>query len=116
MRNMSLVLAAVIALTASFAFAQSKKHEDQTRSLQGIVTTDDGAPAPGAVVYLKNLKNLQVRSFITQEKGEYVFHGVSTDVDYEVKAVFNGASSATKGLSSFDSKKDAVINLKLEKK
>jgi hypothetical protein len=41
---------------------------------------------------------------------------LSPDVDYELKADFQGASSGPKTLSSFDSKKKAVINLKLNKK
>jgi len=37
-------------------------------------------------------------------------------LDYELKADFQGASSGTKTLSAFDSRKEAVINLKLNKK
>jgi len=64
---------------------------------------------------LKNTKTLQIRSFITKDHGAYYFHGLSTDIDYELKAEYQGASSPTKTLSSFDSRKQAVINLKLNK-
>jgi hypothetical protein len=37
-------------------------------------------------------------------------------VDYELKADFQGASSSTKTVSSFDSRKDVVLNLKLNPK
>jgi hypothetical protein len=100
---------------APAGFAQ-KKGENATRSVQGAVTNSDDASVAGAVVYLKNVKTLQVRSFITQENGEYHFYELSPDVDYELKAEFQGASSGPKTLSSFDSKKLATINLKLNNK
>jgi hypothetical protein len=70
----------------------------------------------GAVVYLKNTKTLQIRSFFTQKDGSYYFHDLSPDIDYELKAEFSGASSGTHTLSSFDSRKLATINLKLNSK
>ena len=70
----------------------------------------------GAVVQLKNTKNLQIRSFVTKEDGTYYFHGLSPDVDYELRADFQGASSASKTVSSFDSRKDVILNLKLNPK
>ena len=36
--------------------------------------------------------------------------------DYELRATFDGASSGTKTLSSFDSRQKATINIKIEKK
>jgi hypothetical protein len=100
---------------APAGFAQ-KKGENATRSVQGAVTNMDDSVAAGAVVYLKNVKTLQVRSFITKEDGQYHFYELSPDVDYELKADLQGATSSPKTLSSFDSKKLATINLKLNKK
>jgi hypothetical protein len=100
---------------APAGFAQ-KKGEDATRSVQGAVTNADESAAVGAVVQLKNMKTLQVRSFITKEDGQYHFFELSPDVDYELKADLQGASSGAKTLSSFDSRKKATINLKLNKK
>ena len=57
-----------------------------------------------------------MRSVITQEKGEYHFAGLSVNIDYELRAEYKGASSATKNLSVFDSRKKANVNLKLDKK
>ena len=114
MRTVGTILA-VLLLVASLGTAQ-KKGEEPNRSVQGVVSSPEEAPVSGAVVQLKNTKTLQIRSFITQEKGSYYFHGLSPDVDYELKADFQGASSGTKTLSAFDSRKEAVINLKLNKK
>jgi protocatechuate 3,4-dioxygenase beta subunit len=112
------VAAALLLAGAMAAFAASKKGADQnTRSVQGTVFEANDAPVNGAVVQLKNTKTLQIRSFITKENGAYYFHGLSPDVDYELRADNNqGASSPTKTLSSFDSRKEAVLNLKLSKK
>ena len=114
-------LTAAAMLCAAFGWAQSykdtygKKVENHTRSVQGVVTGADEKPVPGAVVQLKNTKTLQIRSFITQDNGTYYFHELSTDVDYELRADYHGASSGTKSLSSFDSRKQATLDLKLKK-
>lgn len=103
----------VLAL-ATFAFGQKKSKEPQEKSISGIVTDATGNPVPGAIVQLKNTKTLQVRSFIAKEMGDYYFQGLAIDADYEVKADFNGKSSATRTLSSFDSRPEARINLQLK--
>jgi hypothetical protein len=90
--------------------------DTNTRSVQGSVTTPDESAAVGAVVQLKNMKTLQIRSFITLDDGTYHFFELSPDVDYELKADFRGTTSGTKTLSSFDSRKKAIINLKLNNK
>ena len=117
MRKTLAATTAVLLLCTCGLLAQGKKKsEETTRSVQGVVRTTEDAPAVGAVVQLKNTKTLQIRSFITKENGSYYFHELSPDVDYELKADFQGASSQTKTLSVFDSKKSATINLKLNAK
>jgi len=103
----------LLLVCAPAGFAQK---ESATRSVQGSVSNPDDSAAVGAVVQLKNMKTLQIRSFITLQDGTYRFFELSPDVDYELKADFQGASSGPKTLSSFDSRKKAVINLKLNKK
>ena len=103
----------VIAL-ATAAFGQGKKKEPAERSVSGVVTNESGEPVPGAIVQLKNMKTLQVRSFIAKDKGEYYFNGLSTDIDYEFRAEWNGKSSNTRTLSSFDSHTTLIFNLQLK--
>jgi hypothetical protein len=113
-RNLVLMTLAICALTLS-CWAQSKNEDTNTRSVQGNVTDGSGKSAQGAVVQLKDMKTLQIRSFITQADGAYHFAGLNTNVDYELKAANqNGSESASKTLSVFDSKKTATINLKLK--
>ena len=85
-----------------------------TRSVHGKVTNPAGVVVNGAVVLLKDTKTLQVRSFITPKDGQYHFYGLSMNVDYQLRAEYQGAASNTKTLSVFDSKKDSEINLKLK--
>lgn len=107
-------LQALGTLTASTAFGQKKSKEPTEKSISGVVTDAGGNPVPGAVVQLKNMKTLQVRSFIAKEMGDYVFMGLPLDADYEVKAEANGKTSSTKTLSNFDSRTEAKINLQLK--
>ena len=117
MKRLWIVAFSALLLSAALLDAQKKKDETAgTRSVQGSVTDTEDNAVNGAVVQLKNNKTLQIRSFITQKDGAYYFHGLSPDVDYELKAEYQGAASGSKTLSTFDSRKEAVINLKLNKK
>ena len=111
-KRFGVVLLAV--LLAGFLFGQKKEKAPAERSVTGIVTAADGAAVAGAIVQLKNMKTLQVRSFIAKEKGDYYFHGLSTDVDYELTAQSAGHSSAKRTLSTFDSHPEVTINLQLK--
>jgi hypothetical protein len=86
------------------------------RSIKGIVLSSSGAPVPGAVVLLKDAKTLQVRSFVAEKDGEYRFFGLSTDVNWELRAEKDGLTSKTKTVSVFDSHTTVRLNLKLVKK
>ncbi|HBY59333.1 MAG TPA: carboxypeptidase regulatory-like domain-containing protein [Solibacterales bacterium] len=109
-------------LCAGFAAAQltnkkrEKPQDTSVRALTGVVRDAEENPVEGAVVKLKDMKTLQVRSFITPADGTYHFHGLSRTVDYEVKADSKGAATPTRTLSSFDDRLKAIINLKLEPK
>lgn len=86
-----------------------------TRSIEGTVLTKDGAPVAGAVVLIKDGKTLQVRSYVAQADGKYHFYGLSTDINYELRAQANGRTSPVKTVSVFDSHKLVKLNLKLKK-
>jgi len=112
-----LILAVALACAALLTAQKKKKDEDAgTRVLQGMVTESDDQPVKNAVVQLKDLRTLQIRSYLTKEDGSYHFAGLKIDTDYQVKASLGAETSGTKTLSVFDSRKLATINLKLEKK
>ena len=113
----TMVIAVLTVACAGLSFAQKKEREDPNiRSLQGQVNDPDEKPVAGAVVQLKDMRTLQVRSFITEANGGYRFSGLRADTDYEIKADYNGMSSDNKRLSNFDTRKIALVNLKLNKK
>ena len=96
--------------------AQQKNEDTNTRTVEGKVTNAADQPVAKASVLLKNTKTLQIRSFITQDDGSYHFAGLGTDVEYQLQARGpDGASSSWKTLSVFNSKKTAIIDLKLNK-
>lgn len=108
----------VLALAAT-ALAQETKEEKKLakteRTVTGTVTDANGKMIDGAVVQLKDERTLQVRSFITQKDGGYHFSGLKVDNDYQLEARFSGMTSGWKTLSIFDTRKQPVINLKLDK-
>lgn len=88
----------------------------RARAIQGVVLSSSGAPVSGAIVLLKNGKTLQVRSYVAQKDGAYHFYGLSTDVNWQLRAEAGGLTSKTKTVSVFDSHPQVRLNLKLEKK
>ncbi len=109
-------LGALALLLTAPGFAQRSKKDPPLRAVHGIVTDGAENPLHKAVVQLKNLKNLQVRSFYTDEKGAYRFHGLDPELDYELKAQYNEAAAGPRTVSSFDSRRELVINFKLDVK
>ena len=107
---------ALIAMATGLLAQKRDRSEPTVRSVEGTVRSTDDAPVEGAVVQLKDTKSLQVRSFITRSDGNYHFQGLNPNVDYELKAEYQGTSSDTKTLSVFDSRTKAVIHLRIPKK
>ena len=110
-------LTALSIICVALLAQDNKKLNDDpnTRSVQGVVSVAGGKPASGAVVQVKDTKTLQIRSYVTHEDGEYHFAGLSTNVDYELKAdTPSGQSSGTKRLSNFDGRKTAIVNLQVK--
>lgn len=104
------ILSLVVFMSAVFATASDAT---AARTLQGQVMKGGETPLPGAVVYLKNTKTMAVRSFISDNSGNYRFTSLSPNVDYEVHAEYKGSKSDVKTLSAFDSRATATINLKV---
>src|SRR5229473_1070752 len=103
---LSLALAAAFAVSSAAQTKKEKKEEASARSLQGQVSDPDDKPVVGAVVQLKDMRTLQVRSFITQDDGTYHFSGLKGDIEYQLTAKAGDASAGPKTLSIFDSRKE----------
>ena len=110
---LSLAALAVSGAVVSWA-APEKKKESTLRTLEGYVYGQGDTPLPAAVVYLKNTKTLAVKSLYASDDGSYRFNALSPNTDYEIFAEYKGKRSDTKTLSSFDSRTQARINLKID--
>jgi protocatechuate 3,4-dioxygenase beta subunit len=115
-RWIAIWLALLLALTVSAAAQGDKKHEAQLRTVHGSVLDKGENPVGGAVVYLKNVKTLSVKTYIADDSGRYRFSGLDPNVDYEIHAEKEAMISANRTISSFDSRKDIPLSLKLDKK
>ena len=112
-------LAVVMALGIAFclpAAAQDKKSDAQLRTIRGTVLDKEETPIPSGVVYLVNVKTQAVKTYIADEAGNYRFSGLDPNVDYEVHAEHKDMMSPTRTISSFDSRRDVEIVLKLSRK
>jgi Carboxypeptidase regulatory-like domain len=109
-------LVLILTVFAAVGVAQDKKHEVQLRTVRGVVADKSDSPVSGSVVFLKNVRTNSVRSSYTDDTGSYRFSGLDPNADYELHAEKEGAKSPTRTVSSFDSRKDIVLNLKIDKK
>jgi Carboxypeptidase regulatory-like domain len=107
-----LLLVGLLTVMASGLAAQGP----QLRTVHGVVMDKSESPVVSAIVFLKNTRTNAVRSYITDDQGNYRFSGLDPNVDYEIYAEKDGLKSAPRTVSSFDSKKEIVINLKLDRK
>lgn len=103
----------VLGFLALSTAAQGGKNAPRERSLVGHVFDKDNQPVSRAVVYLKNTRTKVTGTYITEQDGSYRFPWLASDVDYELHAEFHGAKSDTKIISSFDTRKQFDIVLKL---
>jgi len=109
------LLALILAMAATL-IAPAAQAQTGSRTLVGFVFNKAEQPLPNAIVYLKNTKTLNVKTFIAGGDASYRFTALSPNVDYEVWAEYQGAKSDTKTLSSFDTRPNARINLKVNTK
>jgi protocatechuate 3,4-dioxygenase beta subunit len=114
-------LALLLALTAfgispAGARNQDRKGEAALRTIHGSVLDKSENPVPSSVVYLLNVKTQAVKTYIADDAGAYRFSGLDPNVDYEVHAEHNDMTSSNRTVSSFDSRHDIEVTLKLSRK
>jgi hypothetical protein len=96
------------------ATAGAEQRGPAQRIVSGKVVDKGDTPLKGSVVYLKDDKTLSVKSFIADDAGGFRFGQLSQTTDYELWAELNGKKSNTRTISSFDSKNEFVMNLKID--
>ena len=84
------------------------------RVVKGVVLAPDSSPVVGATVFIKQQKTKGVRSYTTTERGRFQFAQVNMAEDYDLWAEKDGKKSAVKTVSSWDTRKEFEIELKLK--
>lgn len=110
------LLAALVGGLAISAGAQDKKGETPLRTVHGSAVDKNDNPVPSSVIYLLNVKTQSVTTRIADDSGNYRFSGLDPNVDYEVHAEHDDLMSPTRTISSFDSRRDIEVILKLSHK
>jgi hypothetical protein len=123
MRRLTAMAAVLLACGASFAVTTARATEliqrggqGEARTLVGHVVDDREQPLAKAIVYVKNTKNLAIKTYISEPDGTFRFSGLAPNIDYEVYAEHQGARSDTKTLSGFDSRRQVNMTLKIKRK
>ena len=106
-------LSAVPRIAAATTAATQTTKVPKLRTVEGEVCRRDGSPVQGAVVYLKDEKSLAVKSYLSDEQGQFHFRQLSMSLDYDLWAELNGKRSKTKSISQFNSKPDLHYKLRL---
>jgi hypothetical protein len=115
--------AAFAALAAGLAGVRTNSNSLVSTSAQAQATgmrvvsgavLDGDDPVIGATVFLKNQKTKAIRSYSSTEKGHYYFAQVNMVDDYDLWAEKGSKKSPVKTVSSWDSRKDFVSDLKLK--
>ena len=111
-----LAFGVLFALPTAGATAVFQRGQGEARTLVGHVVDDREQPLQKAIVYLKNTKNLAIKTYISEPDGTFRFSGLAPNIDYEVYAEHEGGRSDTKTLSGFDSRRQVSVTLKIKGK
>ena len=84
------------------------------RSVKGAVVDANSVPVAGATVFIKQQKTKGVRSYTSTANGRFQFAQVNMAEDYDLWAEKDGKKSAVKTVSSWDSRKEFEVELKLK--
>ena len=103
---------ASLSLPSTPLIAQSQAQ----RVVQGKVVDKSDAGLKGATIFLKDGHSLAIRSYIAADDGTFRFGQVAPNTDYQLWAEFAGKKSAVKNISSFDSRAEFNITLKIDTK
>lgn len=84
------------------------------RAVDGTVVDADSAPVTGATVFLRNTKSKSIRSYTSTKDGRFRFVQVNMSEDYDLWAEKEGKKSAVKTVSSWDTRKELEVELRLK--
>ena len=88
--------------------------ENLRKSVLGQVADMEGRGLARAVVHLKNNRNQEIKTHISNAQGNFHFRDLDPNADYEVHAELQESSSSKRSVSSFDSSKEIYLVLKID--
>jgi hypothetical protein len=94
--------------------AEAQAQNFGMRVVRGEVLDANSAASAGATVFLRDLKTKSIRSYTTAADGKFQFTQVDMSEDHELWAEKDGKKSATKTISSWDTRKDFVCELRFK--
>jgi hypothetical protein len=113
LKSVASVSAILLVFSLAASAAPDKKDKQVGRLLFGKVLDPQDNPVPDAVVYVTNTRTRAVKTYIVGNDGSYRFPALSSAIDYEVYAQFNGKKSDTKSVSQFDDRSQVYLVLKV---
>jgi hypothetical protein len=114
LKSVASVSAILLLFSLAASAAPDKKDKQVGRLLFGKVLDPQDNPVPDAVVYVTNTRTRAVKTYIVGNDGSYRFPALSSAIDYEVYAQFNGKKSDTKSVSQFDDRSQVYLVLKVD--
>ena len=114
LKSVASISAILLVFSLAASAAPDKKDKQVGRLLFGKVLDPQDNPVPDAVVYVTNTRTRAVKTYIVGNDGSYRFPALSSAIDYEVYAQFNGKKSDTKSVSQFDDRSQVYLVLKLD--
>jgi hypothetical protein len=114
LKSVASISAILLVFSLAASAAPDKKDKQVGRLLFGKVLDPQDNPVPDAVVYVTNTRTRAVKTYIVGNDGSYRFPALSSAIDYEVYAQFNGKKSDTKSVSQFDDRSQVYLVLKVD--
>jgi hypothetical protein len=115
MRSPQTAVAVAMFVTLAGTLAVAAQ-ELKVRTVQGSVVDEDNRPVASAVVYLRDDRTNSVRTYITTSSGHYRFSWLGEYDDYDLEAHTQNFRSHRHTISQWDTRREFVIDLKLDKK
>lgn len=84
------------------------------RVVNGSVMDAESGAVVGATVFLRNTKTKSIRSYTSTKDGRFRFAQVNMSEDFDLWAEKDGKKSATKTISSWDTRKEVETELKFK--